>query len=236
MNGAQALIRSLVAAGVDVAFMNPGTSEMHFVAALDAVPEMRGVLCLFEGVATGAADGYGRMADGPAATLLHLGPGLGNGLANLHNARRAHTPVVNIVGDHASYHKAYDPQLESDIETVARNVSSFIRRSDGPDDVVADALDTVTAALGPPGQVATLILPADASWLEVTADAAAWAERVGPVAATEPAVDVDRVEVAAKVLRSGQPAALFVGGRVVRGQALRDAVRGERGHRRSAAV
>ena len=139
MNGAQALIRALTQAGVDVAFMNPGTSEMHFVAALDQVPEMRGVLALFEGVATGAADGYGRMADRPAATLLHLGPGLGNGLANLHNARRAHTPVVNIVGDHATYHKGYDPQLESDIETVARNVSAFVRRTDKSDDVVTDA-------------------------------------------------------------------------------------------------
>src|SRR5579863_3246689 len=108
MNGAEALVRTLVAAGVRVAFMNPGTSEMHFVAALDSVPEMRAVLALFEGVATGAADGYARMAGTPAATLLHLGPGLGNGLANLHNARRASTPMVNIVGDHATYHTQYD--------------------------------------------------------------------------------------------------------------------------------
>src|SRR5436190_23658765 len=117
MNGAQALIRTLVASGVDVCFANPGTSEMHFVAALDDVPEMRGVLGLFEGVVTGAADGYGRMADKPAATLLHLGSGLGNGLANLHNARRARTPLVNIVGDQATYHKQYDAPLDSDIET-----------------------------------------------------------------------------------------------------------------------
>ncbi|MDD9370912.1 MAG: thiamine pyrophosphate-binding protein, partial [Acidimicrobiales bacterium] len=112
LNGAQALIRTLVASGVDTCFSNPGTSEMHFVAALDTVPAMRGVLALFEGVATGAADGYARMADRPAATLLHLGPGLGNGLANLHNARKGHVPVVNIVGDHATYHKQYDAQLE----------------------------------------------------------------------------------------------------------------------------
>jgi acetolactate synthase I/II/III large subunit len=132
-NGAQALIRTLVAAGVDTCFSNPGTSEMHFVAALDSVPEMRGVLALFEGVATGAADGYARMAGRPAATLLHLGPGLGNGLANLHNARKGHVPVVNIVGDHATYHKQYDAQLESDIETVARNVSPWVRwRSPSP--------------------------------------------------------------------------------------------------------
>ena len=164
MNGAQALIRTLIACGVDTCFMNPGTSEMHFVAALDTVPEMHSVLALFEGVATGAADGYARMADRPAATLLHLGPGLGNGLANLHNARRAQSPVVNIVGDHATYHKQYDAQLESDIETVARNVSSFIRRSAKTEEVGSDAADTVAAAFGPPGQVATLLLPADISW------------------------------------------------------------------------
>src|SRR6184192_2714181 len=129
MNGAQALIRTLVDCGVDVCFTNPGTSEMQFVAALDAVPEMRAVLCLFEGDATGAADGYGRMADRPAATLLHLGPGLGNGTANLHNARRARTPVVNIVGDHATYHRHYDAPLTSDIETLARNFSAWFRSS-----------------------------------------------------------------------------------------------------------
>src|SRR5437868_3234751 len=127
MNGAESLVRTLVGGGVDVCFSNPGTSEMHFVAALDRVDGMRCVLALFEGVATGAADGYARMAERPAATLLHLGPGLANGLANLHNAMKASTPVVNIVGDHATYHKQYDAQLESDIETVARNVSSYVR-------------------------------------------------------------------------------------------------------------
>jgi len=164
LNGAQALLRTLVDSGVDVCFTNPGTSEMHFVAALDAVPEMRGVLALFEGVATGAADGYARMADKPAATLLHLGPGLGNGLANLHNARKGHTGIVNIVGDHATYHKKYDAQLESDIETVARNVSTWIRRSETPAAVGADAAEAVEVARR--GEVATLILPADASWSE----------------------------------------------------------------------
>src|SRR5687768_18338929 len=141
MNGAHALIRTLVDAGVDVCFMNPGTSEMHFVAALDDVPEMRGVLALFEGVATGAADGYARIAERPAVVLLHLGPGLGNGLANLHNARKAFTPVVNIVGDHATYHKQYNAQLESDIETVARNVSTWIRSSDSAKGLPGDAAD-----------------------------------------------------------------------------------------------
>ncbi len=217
MNGAQALIRALTELGVDVAFMNPGTSEMHFVAALDAVPEMRGVLALFEGVATGAADGYGRMAEHPAATLLHLGPGLGNGLANLHNARRAHTPVVNIVGDHATYHKAYDPQLESDIETVARNVSSFVRRAERPDDVVADALSRG-------GRRARSARPgghADPAGRRLVVGGGRRPERGTsrrPAGrprrmAVEPAVDADRVEAVAAVLRSGET------GRPVRGRA-----------------
>src|SRR3954463_4163314 len=141
MNGAQALIRTLVNSGVDVCFMNPGTSEMHFVAALDDVPEMRGILALFEGVVTGAADGYARMADKPAATLLHLGPGLGNGVANLHNARKGRVPVLNIVGDHATYHTKYDAQLQSDIETVARNVSSWVRTSQSTEALSRDAVE-----------------------------------------------------------------------------------------------
>ena len=210
MNGAQALIRTLVDCGVDVCFTNPGTSEMHFVAALDAVPEMRGVLGLFEGVVTGAADGYGRMADRPAATLLHLGPGLGNGLANLHNARRACTPVVNIVGDHATYHRRFDAPLASDIETVARNVSTWVRSSSGPSEVAADAVEAVTAAMGPPGQVVTLILPADVSWLEGAEPA-----RPEPPAA-RPAVPEDTVVAAAKALRSGEPSVLLLGGVALR--------------------
>src|SRR5262249_58542994 len=129
MNGAQALIRTLVDSGVDVCFANPGTSEMHFVAALDEVPQMRGVLALFEGVATGAADGYARMTGRPAAVLLHLGPGMGNGLANLHNARRARSPMLAVVRDHATYHKRFDAPLESDIETAARSVSGWYRAS-----------------------------------------------------------------------------------------------------------
>ena len=164
MNGAQALIRTLADSGVQVCFANPGTSEMQFVASLDAVPELRGVLCLVEGVATGAADGYGRMAGRPAATLLHLGPGLANGLANLHNARRAGTPLINVVGDHATYHKRFDAPLESDLDSLARPVSCWVRRSARSADVAADAAEGVAAALGPPGGVATLILPADVSW------------------------------------------------------------------------
>jgi acetolactate synthase I/II/III large subunit len=210
MNGAQALIRTLVGAGVDVCFTNPGTSEMHFVAALDSVPEMRSTLGLFEGVATGAADGYGRMADKPAATLLHLGPGLGNGLANLHNARRARTPLVNVIGDHATYHKQYDAPLESDIESAARTVSGWMHTPQRTGDVARDAADAVAAAMGPPGQVATLILPANVSWGE-------GAEPATPeVAVARAAVSDDVVDAVAKVLVSGEPCALLVGGSVTR--------------------
>src|SRR5215470_5828721 len=146
MIGAQALIRTLTGCGVDVCFSNPGTSEMHFVAALDAVPQMRGVLCLFEGTATGAADGYGRMVGRPAASLLHLGPGLANGLANLHNARRAHTPLVNLVGDHATFHKRFDAPLESDIDALAGSISSWVRRPSRAEDVGPDTAAAVAAA------------------------------------------------------------------------------------------
>jgi acetolactate synthase-1/2/3 large subunit len=162
MIGAQALIGSLVSAGVDTCFMNPGTSEMHFVAALDAVPEMRGSLTLFEGVATGAADGYARIAGRPAAVLLHLGPGLANGLANLHNARRARSPVVTIVGGHATGHGRYDSPLQSDIEALARTVSGWVHTCGTPRDLAQDAMRAVAAARR--GQIATLVLPADVSW------------------------------------------------------------------------
>ncbi len=219
MNGAQALIRTLVGSAVDVCFSNPGTSEMHFVAALDDVPEMRGVLGLFEGVVTGAADGYARMAGRPAATLLHLGPGLGNGLANLHNARRGHTPVVNIVGDHATYHKQYDAPLESDIEAIASAVSGWTRRSTNPDEVAADAAAAVAAALAPPGQVATLILPADVCWLPAGGPAPAV-----PVARPVP-VGAGWIADVAKVLRSGEPAAILIGGRVMSAAGQRAALR-----------
>ncbi|MHB8220562.1 MAG: acetolactate synthase large subunit [Acidimicrobiales bacterium] len=215
MNGARALIETLTGAGVRVCFSNPGTSEMHFVAALDDVPEMRGVLCLFEGVATGAADGHARLTGSPAATLLHLGPGLGNGVANLHNARRAHTPLVNIVGDHATYHKRYDAPLESDVAGLAGAVSGWYRVSARADDVGADAADAVAAAYGPPGRVATLVLPADVSWSESTSGPAA--PRPVPVPSAVPPATVDAV---AKVLRSGEPAALVVGGSSLRERGL----------------
>jgi acetolactate synthase I/II/III large subunit len=219
MNGAQALIRTLVDAGVRTCFSNPGTSEMHFVAALDSVPEMRSVLALFEGVATGAADGYGRMAGTPAATLLHLGPGLGNGLANLHNARRARVPVLNIVGDHATYHRQHDAPLQSDIESVARNVSGWVRTSTSTSELARDAVEAIVAAIGPPGQVATLILPADVSWEEGGQPAAP-----PPPAAPAP-VDAAAVETAAAAVRGGGRTALLLGGRALRADALIAAAR-----------
>jgi acetolactate synthase-1/2/3 large subunit len=219
MNGAEALLRTLVANGVEVCFANPGTSEMHFVAALDAVPQMRAVLGLFEGVATGAADGHARMTGGPGATLLHLGPGLGNGLANLHNARRGGVPVVAIVGDHATWHRGRGAPLDSDIATVARNVSTWVRTTASPGDVGPDVTAAVTAAMGPPGQVATLIVPADVSW----GDGAAPGTPRG--ARSLPPVDDDRVIATARALRSGTPAAVLVGGSVPADPAARAAAR-----------
>lgn len=218
-NGAQALVRTLIDAGVTACFTNPGTSEMHFVAALDSAPEMRAVLTLFEGVATGAADGYARMADRPAATLLHLGCGLGNGLANLHNARKGKTPVVNIVGDHATAHVQYDAQLQSDIETVARNVSSWVRTSASTRELSRDAAEAVAAAYGPPGQVATLILPADVSW-------GGPAQPHAPLPrAPLPVADAGQVERLAAVLKGRGKKAILLGGRALREPALTLAAR-----------
>lgn len=222
-NGAQALMKTLVDAGVEVCFTNPGTSEMHFVAALDNEPRMRAVLALFEGVATGAADGYARMADKPAATLLHLGCGLGNGLANLHNARKGKVPIVNIVGEHATTHIQYDAQLQSDIETVARNVSpGFVRTATSAAQLGQDAADAVAAARGLPGQVATLILPADVSWGQGGIAASP------PPQAAPPVADDATVQAIAQAIKStttGRKAALLMGGRALREPGLLEAAR-----------
>ncbi|MGA8549211.1 MAG: thiamine pyrophosphate-binding protein, partial [Stellaceae bacterium] len=166
MNGAESLVRTLVGGGVDVCFANPGTSEMHFVAALDRVEGMRCVLGLFEGVVTGAADGYARMSEKPAATLLHLGPGMANGLANIHNANKASSPMVNIVGDHATYHRRYDAPLTTDIESAAKPFSRWVKTSPDARSVAADGAAAIAAARVPPGRIATLILPADTAWNE----------------------------------------------------------------------
>lgn len=208
-SGAQALLGTLVNAGVSVTFTNPGTSEMHFVAALDAVPEMRAVLTLFEGVATGAADGYARMARRPAATLLHLGPGLGNGLANLHNARKARSPMVNIIGEHATDHGQFDTPLQSDIHTVARNVSTWIRTPATAAELPAAAAAAVSAAASSPAQIATLIVPADTSWN--SGGCAAPAVQPDPPQAADPA----EIDAAADILRRGEQTALLLGGQAL---------------------
>ncbi len=206
MNGAESLVRTLVGGGVEVCFANPGTSEMHFVAALDRVEGMRCVLGLFEGVVTGAADGYARMSGKPACTLLHLGPGLANAAANLHNAKKANSPMVNIVGEHATYHLGFDAPLTADIEGIARPVSHWVRTSPSATKVAADGARAVEAAQITPGQIATLILPADTAWNE--------AREPAPVAAPSKRTQVpqEAIKQAAKILRSGEPTLLLVAG------------------------
>jgi acetolactate synthase-1/2/3 large subunit len=223
LNGAKSVIKTLAASGVGVCFANPGTSEMHFVAAMDEVPEMRGVLCLFEGVATGAADGYARMTGRPAAVLLHLGPGLANGLANLHNARRARTPLLAIVGDHATYHKRFDAPLESDIAALAGTVSGWVRQAAGSADAAGDAAEAVAAAMAAPGQIATLILPADVSWTEA-------GDPAPPLPVRPPAPVSEKViDRVAAVLRSGEPSMILLGGTGLTRPALEAASRLTRG-------
>ena len=214
MNGAESLVRTLVDNDVTVCFSNPGTSEMHFVAALDKVEGMRCVLGLFEGVVTGAADGYYRMTGNPASTLLHLGPGLGNGLANLHNAKKARSGIVNIVGEHASYHIKHDAPLTSDIEGVARPMSDWVKTSRSAETVAADGALAVEAARAAPGHIATLILPADTAWEKAGAVATARAPAPRTTVATE------AIAAAARALTSNEPAMLMLGGIAVRGRAL----------------
>ena len=214
MNGAESLVRTLVNNGVNVCFTNPGTSEMHFVAALDKVEGMRCVLGMFEGVVTGAADGYYRMTGNPAATLLHLGPGLGNGLANLHNAKKAHSGIVNIVGEHATYHLKHDAPLTSDIEGIARPMSHWVKSAASSASLARDCAKAIQEARAAPGHIATLIAPADT----------AWGPSDGPVEAA-PAAPRQRVEsrmisAAAAALTCGEPAMLMLGGVAVRGTAL----------------
>jgi acetolactate synthase-1/2/3 large subunit len=220
MNGAESLVHTLVAAGVEVCFANPGTSEMHFVAALDRVPGMRPILGLFEGVVAGAADGYGRMAGKPAVTLLHLGPGLANGLANLHNARRAASPVVNVVGEHATHHLQYDAPLTSDVSGLARaGGSAWVLTSTSARNVAADGARAVQAALRPPGQIATLILPANTAWEEAAGPAA-------PLAPEAPApVTGATLDAVAALLRSASRSALLLRGAALQRRGLEAAGR-----------
>lgn len=216
--GADALCDTLLANDVDVCFANPGTSEMHFVAALDRKPAMRCVLGLFEGVVTGAADGYARMTGKPAATLLHTGPGMANSLANMHNARRAASPMVNVVGDHASYHLPLDAALTTDIESMARPMSDWVHRIAGVNDVSPATARAVTAARRAPGGVATLILPADAAWGTAPQTPPAKADLRAPTAA-----DPGRITDAAKTLGSGKATALILTGSALTEEALLDA-------------
>jgi len=218
MNAAECLMQTAQDAGVEVCFANPGTTEMPLVAAMDRFRGMRAVLGLFEGVCTGAADGYGRMLDRPAMTLLHLGPGFANGIANLHNARRAHSPIVNLIGDQTTSHLAYDAPLTSDIESLARPVSGWVRSNTDPGSLAADFADAVGAATGPPAQVATLIVPADCQWGP--------AARPATVPQTAPSrCDNTRVDAAAALLREARNPALLVGGRALREKSLRAAAR-----------
>ena len=171
MNGAEVLVRTMLANGIDLCFTNPGTSEMHLVAALDGYPELRAVLALFEGVATGAADGYARLSGRPAATLLHLGPGLANGLANLHNAKKAGSPMVNIVGEHALDHLRHDAPLTSDIAGIARPVSHWFSRVENP--ATLEAMTREAVEVSRDGRIATLVMPADMAWSEAPQSAIA---------------------------------------------------------------
>jgi len=225
MNGAESLVRTLVAGGVNVCFTNPGTSEMHFVAALDRVEGMRCVLGLFEGVVTGAADGYYRMRGAPASTLLHLGPGLANGLANLHNAKKAGSGIVNIVGQHAGYHIEYNAPLTSDIEGLARPMSGWVHTSPDAKSVARDGAAAIAAASGPPPQIATLILPADTAWNEAdgSAEVPASSQRAG--------YSVEAVEAAARVLRGGERTLLLMTGGALteKGLALAEQIAGKTG-------
>ena len=219
MNGAESLARTLVACGIDTCFANPGTSEMHFVSALDRVAGLRCVLGLAETVVAGCADGYARMADKPAATLLHCGPGLGNAIANLHNAKRAHAPIVNIVGDHATYHRPYDAPLTSDTEGLARAVSSWVRTCTSARTIGADAAAAVQAARTPPGGSATLIVPADCTW----DDGGEPGVPLAPPAAT--AVASETVKEIAVALRSGAPSMLVLSGAALSERGLKAAQR-----------
>ncbi len=213
MNGAESLLQTLIDSGVEVCFANPGTSEMQLVAAIDKIPGIRPILGLFEGVVTGAADGYGRMAGKPAATLLHLGSGLSNGMANLHNAKRAHTPIVNIIGDHASYHLPLDAPLTSDVPALTALVSDWVRVAESADTIAEDGAAAVAAAMA--GQAANLIVPADFAWTE-TASKGARPIAITPRSCANP----EAISQAATALHHAEPSCLLLGGQALRAEGL----------------
>lgn len=222
MNGAEALIATLVQSGIDLCFANPGTSEMQLVAAIDRVPGMRPVLALDEGVVTGAADGYARMAGKPACTLLHLGPGLANGVSNLHNARKAFSPVINVVGDHATYHLGFDAPLTADIEGIARPVSHWVKTSATAEELAADGAQAIAAAGGMPGRVATLIAPADAAWTELPVDYQLPAVQLPPAL---PQLGAEQIASTVAAIRAARNPMLLLGGEALVGEALMNAGR-----------
>ena len=220
MNGAESLVRAARSAGIEVCFSNPGTSEMPLVAAFDSEPGLRGVLVLFEGVASGAADGYGRMAEKPALTLFHLGPGHGNAVANLHNAKRGRSPVVNLVGDHATWHRRYNPPLASDIKSLARPVSDWFRESRSAASLGRDVRKAIATAWSKPGRVATLTVPTDCQWSD------AGNPRFGRLRVPEPpAVADDVVEGAGRALRGEGRSMLLIGAYGTRRRGLLAAAR-----------
>jgi len=206
MNGAESMMQTFVDAGVDTCFTNPGTSEMHCVAALDRMPGIRGVLGLFEGGVTGMADGYARMAGKPAFTLLHLGPGMANGMANIHNAKRASTPMINVVGEHATYHLGYDAPLTSDIEGLAKPLSHWVHSSKNSKELAGDAARSVAAAMTYPGQIATLIVPANCAWDEADGPA----KPIAPPAT--PRTDDAMIRKVGAALRNGKKTMILMRG------------------------
>jgi acetolactate synthase-1/2/3 large subunit len=209
MTGAESLISTLIASDVEICFANPGTTEMQFIVALDKVESMRCVLGMAETVVTGCADGYARMVEKPAMTLLHCGPGFANGIANVHNARKANTPMVNIVGDQASYHRSFDPPLTANTEGLARAVSHWVRTSGSAQQIASDGAAAVQAARTPPGQIATLIVPADVAWSEGSGPGVPLA--VSPRLQVVPEV----LQTMAGILRSGEPSLLFLNGQAL---------------------
>ena len=213
MNGAEALLKTLIDSEIEVCFANPGTSEMHLVSAIGRTKAMRPVLCLFEGVVTGAADGYARMSDKAAITLLHLGPGLANGMANLHNAKKAHVPLINIVGDHAPYHLQYDAPLTSDVVAHAKINSAWVRVAESADDLSQAGAEAVAAAYQGDGKIATLIAPANFAW-EESSGAAESITRQAPALASD-----HSIQQAATLLRNGKKTAFVLGGRAMRNEA-----------------
>jgi acetolactate synthase-1/2/3 large subunit len=217
MTGAEILLRTAVNAGIEVCFTNPGTTEMPLVCAFDSVAGIRPILGLFEGCCTGAADGYGRMTDKPAMTLLHLGPGLGNGIANLHNARRARTPIFNVIGEHATWHRSADAPLSMDIVTLAETVSGWQRTGTTPENLSRDTADAIAAALQ--GKVATFIVPSDIQWSDSSV------KKIHQPIVAGAAIDINSIERGAELLRASQKAALVLGGWALRKRGLAAAAR-----------